>query len=58
MLEFLNVQQSNNNYDTSIMESELHLAQGSHNLKFCVGIFDNNQTPIASSDYVNFTITK
>ncbi len=37
---------------------ELHLTQGYHNLKFDIGIFDNNRKQLVTSEYVNFTITK
>jgi len=35
---------------------ELHLAQGSHNLKFQIGIFDDRHNQLALSEYVNFTL--
>lgn len=36
--------------------SELHLANGEHDLKFYVGVFDNNNNQFTESDWYNFSL--
>lgn len=36
---------------------ELHTSSGTNNLKFCIGIFDNNKKQIMTSEYKNFTFS-
>jgi len=47
-----------NDFKLFIPYSELHLAAGSHSLKFHIGIFDNSGKQIAISEYQNFSITQ
>ncbi|MDL2223244.1 hypothetical protein LJB98_04000 [Bacteroidales bacterium OttesenSCG-928-M11] len=46
-----------NDYKLFIPYDELHLGKGKHNLKFYVGIHDNNKKQIAESDFYHFEFT-